>query len=85
MCYIDNLTQIIEYRNLEVRYICFEIKYKYKVDSNSINYISNWFCSSVEMKTQKATVTNCHYNQIGFSWLDNVNINFVNNSSQHEN
>jgi hypothetical protein len=41
MRYIDNLTQIIECRNLEVRYICFEIKYEYKVDSNSVNYISN--------------------------------------------
>ncbi len=37
------------------------------------------------MKLQKAPITNCHYNQIGFPQRDNVNINFVNNSSQHEN
>jgi hypothetical protein len=85
MCYIDNLVRIIECKKLEVRCICFEIKYKYKVDSNSINYISNWFSLSAMMKLQKAPVTNCPYNQIGFPWLDNVNINFVNNSSQHEN
>jgi hypothetical protein len=41
MCYVDNLTQIIECKKLEVKYICFEIKYKYKVDSNSMNYIGN--------------------------------------------
>ncbi len=85
MCYIGRLIQIIECKKLEVRSICFEIKCKYKVDSNSINYISNWFILSAEMKLQKALVTNCHYNQIGFSRLDNVNINFGNNSSQHEN
>jgi len=38
-----------------------------------------------KMKLQKAPITNCHYNQIGFPQRDNVNINFVNNSSQHEN
>ncbi len=37
------------------------------------------------MKLQKTPITNCHYNQIGFPQRDNVNINFVNNSSQHEN
>ncbi len=37
------------------------------------------------MKLQKTPVTNYHYNQIGFPWLDNMNMNFVNNSSQHEN
>jgi hypothetical protein len=42
MCYIDNLIQIIECRKLEVRYICFEIKYMYKMDSNLIKYIGNW-------------------------------------------
>jgi hypothetical protein len=30
------------------------------------------------MKLQKAPVINCHYNQIGFPQLDNVNRNFVN-------
>jgi hypothetical protein len=33
--------QIVECRKLEVRYIFFEIKYRYKVDSNSINYIGD--------------------------------------------
>jgi hypothetical protein len=42
MCYIENLIQIVECKKLEVRYIFFEIKYKYKVDSNSINHIGNW-------------------------------------------
>jgi hypothetical protein len=42
MCYIENLIQIIVHKKLEVRYICFEIKYRYKVDSNSINHIGNW-------------------------------------------
>ncbi len=37
------------------------------------------------MKLQKTLVTNCHYNQIGLPWLDNMNINLVNNSSQDEN
>ncbi len=37
------------------------------------------------MKLQKAPITNCHSNQIGFPRRDNGNINFVNNSSQHEN
>ncbi len=37
------------------------------------------------MKFQKVLVKNCHYNQIGFPSLDNVNISIVNNSSQHEN
>ncbi len=37
------------------------------------------------MKLQKALVTNCHYNQIGFPRIDNMNINFVNNSFQHDN
>jgi hypothetical protein len=55
MCYIDNLTQIIEFRNLEVRYTCFEIKYKYKVDSNSIHYINNRFSSSVEDENSKSS------------------------------
>ncbi len=41
MCYIDNLTQIIKCRKLEVRYICFEMKDRYKMDSNLINYIGN--------------------------------------------
>jgi hypothetical protein len=42
MCYIDNLTQIIECRKLEVRYIyIYEIKDKYKMDSNLIDYIGN--------------------------------------------
>ncbi len=36
------------------------------------------------MKLQKAPVINCHYNQIGFPQLDNVNKNFVNNQSEHE-
>ncbi len=36
------------------------------------------------MKLQKTPITNCHYNQIGFPQPDNVNINFVNNSFQHE-
>ncbi len=35
------------------------------------------------MTLQKVPITNCHYNQIGFPRLDNVNINFINNSSQH--
>ncbi len=39
----------------------------------------------LKMKFKKAPVTNCHYNQIGFPRLDNMNINFVNNSSQCEN
>jgi len=42
MCHIDNLTQIIECRKLEAWYICFEIKDRYKMDSNLINYIGNW-------------------------------------------
>ncbi len=37
------------------------------------------------MKLQKAPVTNCHYKQIEFPQLNNVNINFVNNSSQYVN
>ncbi len=37
------------------------------------------------MKIQKTLVTKCQYNQIGFQHLDNVNINFVNYSFQHEN
>jgi len=41
MCYNENLIQIVEWRKLEVRYVCFEIKYRYKVDSNSINHIGN--------------------------------------------
>jgi hypothetical protein len=41
MCYIDNLTQIIKCRKLEVRYICFEIKDKYKMDSNLIEFSWN--------------------------------------------
>ncbi len=41
MCYIDNLTQVIECRKLEVRYTCFEIKDRCKMDSNLINYIGN--------------------------------------------
>jgi hypothetical protein len=70
MCYIDNLTQIIECKKLEVRYIYFEIKYKHKVDSNSVNYISNWFSSSLEDETSK----NSHHklslqpNQIPTTW-----------------
>jgi hypothetical protein len=38
-----------------------------------------------KMKLQKTLITKCQYNQIGFQHLDNVNINFVNNSSQPEN
>ncbi len=30
------------------------------------------------MKLQKIPITNCHYNQIGFPWLDNENTQFVN-------
>jgi hypothetical protein len=41
MCYIDNLTQIIKCKELEVRYICFEMKDRYKMDSNLINYKGN--------------------------------------------
>ncbi len=37
------------------------------------------------MKLQKTPITKCHSNKIGFQQLDNVNINFVNNSFQHEN
>jgi hypothetical protein len=33
--------QIVERRKLEVKYIYFEIKCRYKVDSNSINYIGD--------------------------------------------
>jgi len=39
MCYIEILIQTVECRKLEE--ICFEIKYRYKVDSNSINHIGN--------------------------------------------
>jgi hypothetical protein len=53
MCYIGKLIQIIECKKLEVRSICFEIKCKCKVDSNSINYISNWFILSAEDETSK--------------------------------
>ncbi len=38
----DNLTQIIECRKLEVIYIFFEIKYRYKMDSNLVSYVGNW-------------------------------------------
>ncbi len=41
MCYIDNLIQIVECKKLEGRYICLEIKFRYNVDSNSINYTGN--------------------------------------------
>jgi len=77
MCYINNLTLIVEIRKLEVRYICLEMKYRYKVDSNSINYIGILnLVQMSKMKLQKAPVTNCHYNQIKFPRLDNMNINF---------
>jgi len=70
MCYINNLTLIVECRKLEVRYICL-------VDSNSINYIGKLnLVQMLKMKLQKALVTNCHYNQIRFPRLDNMNINF---------
>ncbi len=41
MCYIDNSTQIIKCRKLDVRYMFFEMKDRYKMDSNLINYIGN--------------------------------------------
>ncbi len=37
------------------------------------------------MKLQKTPITKRQCNEIGFQQLDNVNINFDNNSSQHKN